>query len=418
MAQPQPYDRQYSFRQYQAQHPSDPLPGDQVDAEFDAVKATLDETDANLALIQRDDGQLANQIVGVEQLKPEILAGVSPVVPWSQNTEFLRNAMVFNGVVLYRCIATHVSGASFDASKFLQVADFSALTIPPGTVGTTQLADGGVTTAKIADGAVTVAKIGSLAANSLVGRAGSIGAAQNVTLDLDAFSFTGTVLGLSPGAIPTALGFTPLNPANHLNELTDKPGSLATLGGVATTRAIVAGTGLTGGGTLAADRTLAVAYGTIAGTAVQGNDARIVGALLAANELSEITALGSGAKATARGNIGLGWHVTTAKTGAAIGGGAVWAENHTIGSLPNVTSPIIKLTCLVGELNWVAGDVVYLQSGMGGSQNDGIIAAANSTQIKWAIGANGIRIIQGDGSSAAYITPAKWQLEVMLRYEN
>lgn len=37
---------------------------------------------------------------------------------------------------------------------------------------------------------------------------------------------------------------------------------------------IIAGAGLTGGGTLAADRTLAVVYGTTAGTAAQGNDAR------------------------------------------------------------------------------------------------------------------------------------------------
>jgi hypothetical protein len=38
---------------------------------------------------------------------------------------------------------------------------------------------------------------------------------------------------------------------------------------------IVAGTGLTGGGTLAASRTLAVSYGTTAGTAAQGNDSRL-----------------------------------------------------------------------------------------------------------------------------------------------
>lgn len=38
---------------------------------------------------------------------------------------------------------------------------------------------------------------------------------------------------------------------------------------------VIAGTGLTGGGTLAADRTLAVSYGTTAGTAAQGNDSRL-----------------------------------------------------------------------------------------------------------------------------------------------
>lgn len=41
------------------------------------------------------------------------------------------------------------------------------------------------------------------------------------------------------------------------------------------TRQVIAGTGLTGGGTLAADRTLAVSFGTTAGTAAQGNDSRL-----------------------------------------------------------------------------------------------------------------------------------------------
>lgn len=41
---------------------------------------------------------------------------------------------------------------------------------------------------------------------------------------------------------------------------------------------ISAGTGLTGGGDLSANRTLAVSFGTTAGTAAQGNDSRIIGA--------------------------------------------------------------------------------------------------------------------------------------------
>jgi hypothetical protein len=47
---------------------------------------------------------------------------------------------------------------------------------------------------------------------------------------------------------------------------------------VANTRQILSGTGLTGGGDLSADRTLTVTYGVAAGTAAQGNDARITGA--------------------------------------------------------------------------------------------------------------------------------------------
>lgn len=47
------------------------------------------------------------------------------------------------------------------------------------------------------------------------------------------------------------------------------------IGAASKFRQIIAGTGLTGGGTLTADRTLAVSYGTTAGTSAQGNDSRL-----------------------------------------------------------------------------------------------------------------------------------------------
>ena len=46
-------------------------------------------------------------------------------------------------------------------------------------------------------------------------------------------------------------------------------------GKVPTTRTVTAGTGLTGGGDLSADRSFAVSYGSTAGTAAQGNDSRL-----------------------------------------------------------------------------------------------------------------------------------------------
>lgn len=68
MSQPPPYDRAFSFTEFQAKAPSQPPPGDQLDAELDGVELTVASIRANLAKIQRDDGKLQNQSVGVDQL--------------------------------------------------------------------------------------------------------------------------------------------------------------------------------------------------------------------------------------------------------------------------------------------------------------------------------------------------------------
>lgn len=59
-------------------------------------------------------------------------------------------------------------------------------------------------------------------------------------------------------------------------------------------RKVQAGTGLSGGGDLSADRTLAVAYGTSAGTATQGNDTRVVNAVQTSRMVSAGTGLSGG----------------------------------------------------------------------------------------------------------------------------
>jgi hypothetical protein len=66
------------------------------------------------------------------------------------------------------------------------------------------------------------------------------------------------------------------------------------------TRQVIAGTGLTGGGDLSADRTLAVVYGTTAGSAVQGNDTRVTADQAAG--VASIRTLGTAATQAAAGN--------------------------------------------------------------------------------------------------------------------
>lgn len=77
MAQPPVYDRQANFVDFETANPTSPKPGVDLDSEFNAVKTTLDATLANLALIQRDDGELANESVGMDQLKPEVETGIA-----------------------------------------------------------------------------------------------------------------------------------------------------------------------------------------------------------------------------------------------------------------------------------------------------------------------------------------------------
>lgn len=60
-------------------------------------------------------------------------------------------------------------------------------------------------------------------------------------------------------------------------------GPFAAVAYVPETRTLTAGTGLSGGGDLSADRTFSVTYGTSAGTAAEGDDSRITGAAKSAD---------------------------------------------------------------------------------------------------------------------------------------
>lgn len=80
-----------------------------------------------------------------------------------------------------------------------------------------------------------------------------------------------------------------------------------------TSRLITAGTGLTGGGDLSADRTLTVSYGTTSGTAAQGNDSRITGAIQSSTATTKGDLLVATASATiARLGVGSDGQVLTA----------------------------------------------------------------------------------------------------------
>lgn len=77
MSQPDPYQRKYDLTNNDGQDLRS-----QLDVELDDVARCFLETLTNLALIQRDDGELANKSVGVEQLKAELIGGFNPPAPF------------------------------------------------------------------------------------------------------------------------------------------------------------------------------------------------------------------------------------------------------------------------------------------------------------------------------------------------
>lgn len=91
------------------------------------------------------------------------------------------------------------------------------------------------------------------------------------------------------GAVSSVVGQTGAVTGAQLVADTTVAGALATK--AATTTTITAGTGLTGGGDLSANRSLAVSYGTTTGTAAQGNDSRITGALSSATAATTYASL-------------------------------------------------------------------------------------------------------------------------------
>jgi hypothetical protein len=123
------------------------------------------------------------------------------------------------------------------------------------------------------------------------------------------------------------------------------------VGAVQTTRQVIAGTGLTGGGTLAADRTLTVAYGTTSTTAAVGNDSRITGAVQTARTLTTTAPLAGGGDLSADRTL----TVADATTGAV---GVVRLAGDLAGTAaaPTVATGAVT-SAKIADLTIVDGDI-------------------------------------------------------------
>lgn len=160
-------------------------------------------------------------------------------------------------------------------------------------------------------------------------------------------------------------------------------------------RTISAGTGLSGGGALSANRSLAVVYGSTAGTSAQGNDARITGAAQKVDLAS--TAGGKGASTIGVQDSAGNFTGTTVETvlaelqGLDIGVGQTWSE---------VTASRSKGTAYQNTTGKSIMVTINLSDASAGSV---LVSEDNTTWVTIANSRSG-----GVGVPAAFIVPTNW----------
>lgn len=115
MAQPPDYNPVFDFGDFAALNPTSPLPGASVDTELTHIQTSINAINDNLALLQRDDGELANAIVGIEQLDASVTALFAVGVgtgrgAWVTATSYAIGDIVSQSTAAYMAMVAHTSG--------------------------------------------------------------------------------------------------------------------------------------------------------------------------------------------------------------------------------------------------------------------------------------------------------------------
>lgn len=154
MSQPPAYNPQHAFVADSATLAN--FPGQALDVEFQSVKATTDAIETNLALIQRDDGALANSVVGYDQLSLSLQTNaLAPAAPWATATTYAADRLVITNSSLYRALIAHTSGVfatDLAAGKWALVG---VLPTSPPTTDASQLTSGILPAARLPNPAPT-----------------------------------------------------------------------------------------------------------------------------------------------------------------------------------------------------------------------------------------------------------------------
>jgi len=131
MAQPTNYQKTRNFTDWQAANPNTVFTGADMDQEFDNIEVTLDETLNNLAIIQRDDGELRNESVHPDAFNAAALALIAadwtPRGDWVTATAYAVGDLVEETSASYVCSTAHTSGTfatDHTAGKWVVLSQF------------------------------------------------------------------------------------------------------------------------------------------------------------------------------------------------------------------------------------------------------------------------------------------------------
>jgi hypothetical protein len=117
MAQPTPFTITVSFSADEANGVSgrSTVRTASLDGLMAGIKTTTDQILANLALIQRDDGQLLDQTVTIASLSTQVIALLSSTAwrvrgGWVTGAAYAIGDIVLQNALIYLCVVAHTSG--------------------------------------------------------------------------------------------------------------------------------------------------------------------------------------------------------------------------------------------------------------------------------------------------------------------
>jgi hypothetical protein len=89
------------------------FPGQQVDTDLANLVEAVDTLNTFVRGFSRSDGEVGNQTIGHDQLKPELSLGLEPPTTWAAATVYYAGDTVFEELAYYRATADHTSSGSF-----------------------------------------------------------------------------------------------------------------------------------------------------------------------------------------------------------------------------------------------------------------------------------------------------------------